>query len=264
MCGDGDAELTDGAQAIRRAAAAIKAVASRGPAGAALATLVDELGLTRTTATRILKSLVGEGLLSQDTGTRHYIMGPALQDWALHAVPFASIVAHGQRALQRIAARTEDTVYLVMRAGVDVISLCHVDATSAVRVVTPSFGRAYPIGATAAGVAMLAALPQDEAEALLDRTAAQILDSYGVARARILPVVASARAEGFAHFENFFIEGAASISMLVPGSPGLPTLAFSTTSVVDRMSGARMEMIVGLMRDEGQALAEALRGPREA
>ncbi|MGQ9365812.1 AMP-binding protein [Azospirillum sp. A39] len=67
-----------GTQSLERAIALLRAVAAKGEAGARLADLMAEAGLSKATAHRILAALVRDGLMEQDGGTRRYHLGRAL------------------------------------------------------------------------------------------------------------------------------------------------------------------------------------------
>src|SRR4051794_23942585 len=64
-----------GEQSVGRAASLLRLVAAHGSSGARLLDLAAQSGIARPTVHRILKRLCAERLLSQDRGSKRYIMG---------------------------------------------------------------------------------------------------------------------------------------------------------------------------------------------
>lgn len=155
---------TEGTQAIRRATTMLRQVAQHGARGASLTELAQAQGLARSTAHRILKCLLDEGLLEFDAGEKHYQVGHLLHE--LGMVPSASAmeVARWSPLVQAVARRCGVTSYLMRRSGVEAVCLVKIDGGATVRFVPVEVGQRRLLGVGGGATALLAALPAEQVE----------------------------------------------------------------------------------------------------
>ena len=116
------AKPVDGAQSIRRALAVLRLLAAGQEMGVRLTDLAATSGLRRPTLHRILRVLVEEQVVEQDSETRCYRIGPDLSLLGLarkSRFPLRSLVRPGLELLFR---EIGDTVFLSVRTGLD--SIC--------------------------------------------------------------------------------------------------------------------------------------------
>ncbi|MEJ1938298.1 helix-turn-helix domain-containing protein, partial [Nostoc sp. NIES-2111] len=172
----------EGTQSIARAAAALRIVADRNGQGLGLTEVASAMALPHPTVRRILKALVAEEMIVQDAASRRYFLGPMLADLGLTAAPRNDIGALCQESLERLAARTGDTVFLVKRRGPDAGGLDRRSGAFPVKAFVLDVGVRRPLGVGAGSLAMLAAMPVAEAETLLDRNA-RLFVPFGIGAA---------------------------------------------------------------------------------
>ena len=79
--------------------------------------VADSLGVARSTAHRLLVMLVHRGFAVQDPATRAYRPGPRLAEIGLAAVGALDVRARMRPYLTEIAARTGETVSLLVLDG---------------------------------------------------------------------------------------------------------------------------------------------------
>ena len=89
--------------------------------GLRLADVVRETGLGKTTAHRILGGLVATGLAEQDEETGRFFVGLKMLTWASAAKNRFSFARLAEPTLSRISQRTQDTIYLIMRDGDEIV-----------------------------------------------------------------------------------------------------------------------------------------------
>lgn len=142
-----------GAQAISRAFAVLHLVRDRG-ADIGVGHIATELGLTLSTAHRIVRALVAEGYLAQnETNERYYLGGSAL---LLGQVAYRNFRLDVVRpVLERLAARTGESVNLGVLSGLCAIVVERVESPQPLRFTQPPGTRA-PLHASAMGKALLA------------------------------------------------------------------------------------------------------------
>src|SRR5512140_674999 len=150
-----------GTQSIQRAAMLVRVIASRNRSGLRLSEVVQHAHLERSTARRILKCLVAEGLVTQDEESRRYFLGPLVFELGLAAAPRFNLVDICRPSLQRIAEKSGDTVFLTVRSGYDSVCLDRHEGSFPIKALMMEPGTRRPLGAGAGGLALLMLLPDE-------------------------------------------------------------------------------------------------------
>lgn len=115
--------------------------------------LAAELGMHKSTVSRLLAALERRGLVRRE-GER-FAPGPELARLGTLAIRGFTLAGAARTPLERLAERTGETVNLAVRDGSRALNVLQVDATHFVGV-TDWTGRAAPLHATANGKALLA------------------------------------------------------------------------------------------------------------
>ena len=127
--------------------------------------VAEQLDVARSTAHRLLGMLVHRQFAVQDPATRTYRPGPRLVEIGLAAVGALDIRTRMRPYLTEVAARTGETVSLLVLEGDAVHFIDSIESQRTVRVGS-RFDARMPAHATSAGKAILAALPADEVLAI--------------------------------------------------------------------------------------------------
>lgn len=174
-----------GAQSVERAGALLRGVASRHVNGASLRCLVDATGLDRTTAWRILASLVAQNLVRKDAITGLYHLGlevAALGAACMDRPPLVHACLPAMKALARLSG---DNVFLVVRLGDHSHCLHLEEGEHRVRAFALNVGGTRLLGQGVGSIALLASLSDGALEAHYRRhEAAYQADDVGLARLR--------------------------------------------------------------------------------
>ena len=93
-----------GTQSIERAASVMRVIAARNTTGLRLVDVSHHTKLERPTAHRILKCLMTEGMIRQDSGTRRYFLGHLIFELGLAASSNFNLRDICQPSLVRLAA----------------------------------------------------------------------------------------------------------------------------------------------------------------
>ncbi len=125
----------------------------------------DELGVARSTAHRILATLVHHGFVRQDPGTRGYRAGRILVDIALASSGHLDMRTVARPHMERLAAHLHETINLIVLEGSDVRFIEGVEGDQPVRVSLRT-GALMPAHSTSAGKVLLAELPLAKLRAL--------------------------------------------------------------------------------------------------
>lgn len=248
---------------VERIAAVLRLLSSGDDRGASLAEIGEALDLKKTTAHRILAALVESGLVFQDVVTRNYRLGFAAA--AMSRSAFEQDVAGVARpSLRRLAAASGDTAFASALEGAAAICVAREVGEFPIRTLTLSVGDRRPLGVGAGSLALLAALPDAVAERALARNRDWLRDFHGFDAPSLHRLVADTRARGFAVNEGLIVPGMNAVAIAVCGDAGEPLAALSLAAIRDRMTGARVDQMVALLRDEAGRVAMQLRTPRLA
>ena len=119
------------------------------------------LGVSPSTAHRLLAMLAYHGFVIKDDATRAYVPGPALLELGLAVVKGTSIRDHARPHIQALRDRIEETVNIAILDGPDVLVVDVAQPDRFVRV-APRVGHRSPAHWNATGKALLAELDPAE------------------------------------------------------------------------------------------------------
>ncbi|MBR9839396.1 MAG: IclR family transcriptional regulator [Rhodobacteraceae bacterium] len=155
-----------GTQTLSRGLAVLRLVGQGTGSASGIAAALD---VPRSTAQRLLASLVAEGCLYRIPG-KGYVLGPELIHLGARARAQQPVLALATPVLQRLAAATGDTVHLGVPDGDEVLYLDKIDGTRGLEMRSRP-GQRMPLAFTGLGKALLCDTPDPELRALYDRSA---------------------------------------------------------------------------------------------
>lgn len=248
----------NGTQAIRRAGAILRAIARFGPSGARLIDLSHAVGLARPTAHRIVQGLIAEMMVVQNVRTKRYQLGPLIFELGLATTQRTTLPEICRPALRRLAELTNDTVYLVIRSGFDVVCLDRAEGSYPIRAVTLDIGGRRPLGLGAGGVAMLGTFPDEEVRQVIDHHCGSAPNSDGVTADMLWRAVADARREGCGRNQDSMSPGIRGIGAAIPTDGDRAFAAISIGCIAERMTKQRSNELCSLLHREVGGLAEQI------
>lgn len=249
-----------GTQAIRRAAALLRALAKSGPEGASLAEVARAAALPRSTVHRILRCLVEERLIDGPDADKRYRMGELIHELSLAPSASTLEVTHWRSAVTAIARRTGATAYLMRRSGVEAVCLIKADGQALVRFVPVEVGQRRLLGVGAGATALLAALDDVQCEQVIRVIAAGLRRYPRLQPDSVRGAVRLVRKTGFAISQGTVVDDGFGMGIVVPDRSATPHLALSiaahasvvTESVISEWKRVLMqELNAGLSYREG-------------
>ena len=251
-------EMPGGTQSIQRASLLVRLIASRSRAGLRLADLVQHSHLERPTVRRILKCLIAEGMVAQSATSHRYYLGPLVFELGLAAAPQFNLRDLCRAALQRIADRTGDTVFLSVRSGYDSVCLDRAEGSFPIKALTLDVGTRRPLGVGAGGLALVMTLPDAAIEDIFQANALRLASYNGVNAATLRRMVRRAREIGYALNDNHITAGATSLGLPIMNPYGEPFAAVSVGAIASRMVPERRPELAAILRREIDPLSRAL------
>ena len=155
-----------GTQSLERGAQLLKELAARGTVGWRLSDLAKRCELDKGTAHRIMAFLVRERLARQREGDRRYVPGPLLFELSLALPAYAGFQAACTPHLARAARRAGGFAFLCLRSGGDFVCAANAGDAS-IKALSHEVGLRRPLVVSAGGVAIVLALPPEEARAVI-------------------------------------------------------------------------------------------------
>ena len=167
MSDRGDAKKGAEIQSLVRASALLREIA-RNRDGIGLAQLSRTLDLHTSTAFHLLKTLANLGYVRQDETTKLYRVGSQIFNLAATASDEVEIAKLAEPFIDELAMRTGETSHLALRSGEEIVVVARSYGNTAFHFAERT-GTTRPPHATAIGKALLAAMPQKNLEALVNK-----------------------------------------------------------------------------------------------
>ncbi|QTL04088.1 IclR family transcriptional regulator [Aquabacter sp. L1I39] len=251
--GDGEA---GGTQSIRRAASVLRVLAQRSQSGARMVDITRETGLIHATAHRIVQGLIGEGLARQNPATRRYHLGAWVYELGLLAEPRLALSDMAGAAVERLAEKTGDTVFAAVRAGGDALCIKRAAGSFPIKAFTIDVGARIPLGIGCGGLAMLAALPEEEANAIMASNGPRLPQFGDLGVEAMARLVAEARARGYATNLSR-APGVVAVGVAVLNPDGGLAGSLSVAAIESRLSPDRVDQVARLLRAEARRIEKA-------
>jgi DNA-binding IclR family transcriptional regulator len=223
-----------------------------------LTDLANAAGVDKASALRLLETLVAEGMVQRDPATKAFMPGP---EWlTLHAttVQRTDLRPLVRPALIRLANAFQDSAILSVPSGCESVCIELRLGTFPIRANYLDIGSRRPLGIGAGSLALLAALPDAEVEAVLDGIAPAMRRYPRFSRPMLLGHVQATRERGYAVLLDVVIERMGGIAIALPGPDGYPLGAISIAALNERITDREAAMARALRR-EADAISQAWR-----
>jgi IclR family transcriptional regulator, pca regulon regulatory protein len=217
-------------QSLERGLAILSAF-GRGGSSLGIAQLGRELDLSRSTTHRYVATLAMLGYLEQDAATKKYRLGPRVIDLGLAAINSMEVREVSAPHLQQLSDETGYTVNMAVLDGLDIV---YVDRCRNSRAgqreidLNLHVGSRLPAYCTSMGKVLLAYLPREECDELLERLE---LTRRGpntiVAKAELVAELGRIRHAGMAVNNEELAYGLRSIAAPIFAQDGRPTAALN-------------------------------------
>ena len=210
-------------QSLERGLAILTAFASGRPQ-LGISELARELTLSRSTVHRYVVTLAALGYLEQDASTRRYRLGPRVLDLGFAAVSSMELREISAPHLQRLSDDTGHTVNMAILDHADILYIerCRSQRHGQRQIdLNLHVGSRLPAYCTSMGKVLLAYLPDEERDALLDRIELVKRGPNTItSRASLVAELARVRADGIAANIEELAFGLRSIAVPVRGRSG--------------------------------------------
>ncbi|MDF2813241.1 MAG: transcriptional regulator [Microvirga sp.] len=249
-----------GSQSVDRALRLLALVGRDAENGLALSEIVEESGLNKPTARRLLVALMRARLVEQDPRSRRYYLGDEAFVLGVLASRRHGLLELSMESLRALSEATMDSSFLSVRRDNFSVCLYREEGTYPVRTHALQAGLQHPLGIGAGSLAILSALPDDEMEAVLaaNRTVmATHYPAYGADQIR--QDVAKTRQRGFALNPGRIVASSWGVGAVFRFPDGRIAGALSLAAIDSRVGPERQPELARHLQREVARIEEKLR-----
>lgn len=253
-----DAEQATGTQLLDRTVSVIKLLGEFGEQGARMSEIAESLCLKTSTAHRIITALERHGLIERERSTKRYRLGLALFALGATAADGTGLRKLCRPALLRLAADTSDTVFLMARSGLNVVCVDRQEGSYVLDSLTGHVGGQIPMGVGPASEAILAFLPEEEADAIIEANAPLYARYSGLSADKVRSRLPQIHAQHYALDDGGLVAGisALAVPILPPKRDAVASIAINMTSA--RLGSERLKGLLELLRTQVARIEEAI------
>ncbi|MBN9428403.1 MAG: helix-turn-helix domain-containing protein [Burkholderiales bacterium] len=232
---------------VRKACRILKALASADQQR--LTVLAEATGLDKATLLRLLEMLSEEGYVERDDTSKRYSMGVEARVLGVASLARFDPRPLAQPSLLRLADRFEDTILLSIPSGSESVCAAFEVGRFPIRANYLGVGGRRLLGVGAGSLALLAALPTAECEAVLPAIRAGLANHPRVTAALVEKKLEEARTLGYAITLDIVVDQMGGIGVAIPGPDGRPLAALSIAALSKRIEARRDEIVQSLKRE---------------
>jgi len=236
-----------GPRTLRRGLAVLAALRDHGDIGLSVTDIARQTSIQRPTIYRLLAALLEAGLVTTVDGSKRY-----RAQWNCEPDLGSPDTRVRQMlpTLRRLAERTGDAVFLVVREDDESVSLHREIGSYPVQILATYAGKRQPLGVGSGGMALLAALPDPVAHGIVARNSARLDEYGGMTPNEMRRLIETTRSRGYSVVGNHAVRGALGVGCALLDAQGEPVLAVSVTAIIDRMPAQRQREIAGWIKAE--------------
>ncbi len=200
---------SDGIQSVARALGILELFSER-QSSLSISQIAELSNLNRATAYRFCRTLLGLGYL-EDAGHRTYRPGLKAVSLALGALSSRELPDLALPYLRRLQEATDETVNMALRDGPDVVLVARLLSHHVLNL-RLYVGSRIPAYASSLGRAILAFLPDDEVQQVLDQTDWKALTEHTIVQKdRLMSELARTRLRGYSINEEETVVGVSGV-----------------------------------------------------
>ncbi|QDU71451.1 IclR family transcriptional regulator [Mucisphaera calidilacus] len=215
-----------------------------------------QLSMPRTTAFRMLRTLVDEGMLEEIDG--RYRSGVGLLHLGLQALNSVEVNTQADPILKRLSHDTGETAHMAVRADAQMLITKVIDSPSPIRVASRP-GTLVSIHCSATGKAVLAAMKPQDRQDVLERIQFEVrTDATHSGVDSLEDDLITIRKRGYAIDDEEYFEGVRCLAATVFDAYEQPVGAIGITATTERFPKKKIPVIAAQVTAAASELSSAL------
>jgi IclR family transcriptional regulator, KDG regulon repressor len=244
--------------AVEKAVAILETIRDRDGGWMTIAELARQLELSKSTVHAILNTLKARGYVEQDPVTKKYGLAARCLELGYAYRSRLRLVDLFNAIAVKVSSECEETIYLAILNGTDVIYIGKMESPHAVRMAS-NVGTRLPAHATALGKSLLADLPDEHIDSLyrnyhfVARTPKGICDLAGLKRQ-----LAEVRRSGYSVDRREYWEDVECVAASIRDEKGRTIAAMSIALPTSRVAPGRIDKLATLIKSAAAEMSLAL------
>jgi DNA-binding IclR family transcriptional regulator len=223
-----------------------------------LSSIVANTRLNKATVFRLMETLIDDGFVRRDSLDKTYSLGNEALAAAAVVGRRSPLPECSHPSVVRLAEVSEDSACLCIPCGSDAVCIDREEGAYPLRANYLHIGRRLPLGVGSAGLALLAWLPEDEIDRMMERNREALGRFPRLTAERIRNDANAARARGYALSANIVCEGTGGIAVPIFDAEKRPVAALGATAIAKRLV-SRQDMLARLLHEEAAHIEANLR-----
>lgn len=233
-------------------------IVSEYPQGIAITELAQQAGMYKSTAHRLLSTLIQSGYIEQDIQTSKYKLGYRLLDLGMRLLSSIDLRREAQPYLQELANISNEVVHLALLDQGEIVYVEKVESQNTIRMHS-RIGKRVPVHATGLGKAILAFLPESETVTILDKYGMVRLTEHTITdKQAFLDILDQTRKLGYATDVEENELGVCCVAAPILDSNGRAVAGCSVSGPASRMTPERLKELLTVVTKTAQNISERL------
>lgn len=230
------------------------------PESQRLCDIATSADISAPTTLRILETLIEEGFVERDpANSKRYALGDQALLLGIAMQGRDHLRDRARPALVRLAAASGDTVLLSTRHGLESVCVDREFGNFPIRANYLDIGSRRPLGAGAGSLALLACLPPQECEAVIEQLKPAFAARYPrLSLQHLREEVRRSRENGYTLLLDVVVDKMGGVAVPVFGADGRAVAAISIAALSERII-SRLATLVKALQQEAADLAPHLR-----
>lgn len=250
--------MGSGTQTLERGIRLLRELAARGTMGWRLSDLARRCELDKGTTHRLLACFVRERLVRQRPGDRRYVPGPLLFELSLALPGHAAFQAAAASHLATAADLLEAYAFLCLRSGADFVCAANAGRAS-VKALEHDVGLRRPLVVSAGGMAILVALPADEAAQIVAENMRRVQAAGEVRVQAVERMLRRSQAHGYGVHLSDIVPGVNTYGVAIRDAGGMPFASISVAGRAEDLPLVRLAAITRVLEDAARGIAAQAR-----
>ena len=248
--GEVAAQANSDAGSLKRGVQILKILATVGARGLALTEIAARAGLPHPSVHRVLRQLLDDRPVPRNEDIKRYRLGPLAFELGIAcSTMYGDLRDLCSNAMDMLSAETGDTSYLVVRSGFDAVCMHRHEGEFPIRALVLDVGGRRPLGVGAGGLALLAAVGDEERHQIIERVGPKLKAFGGMTAGDLERACIRTRNEGAAVIHDTLSLGVSAVGHAFYDALGQPVGALSVAALSHRMTGERVRRIAALLKD---------------
>lgn len=216
-----------------------------------------ELNLAKSTVSRLLKTLLQEGYVKQNSETLKYSLGTKILTLYSSLISNMEVVKEARPILEKLSHDTLESVQLAELEGSDVIYMEQIKSRYPIQIFA-HIGRINPIHCTSSGKLLLAYQDENTIDTILNTELFQYTDETITDPIILKKQLLEIQKLGYCYIQNEFIDGIVSIAAPIRDHNKNIIAAVSLVGPIQRINGDKAKRFIQKVLDTAKEISSKM------